>query len=198
MVRVEHREYADRCERRRRPAALSTTDTRVGLRRRAGEHHRVRHCAYPLGVLFEGTARCAMSRAALFVPGCGAPPTCSDMRRRDHLALVVDEQGSVAGLGTIEDLVRRSSGDLAEYETPALRVRREPPGPHRRRRCPRVNRELKSNPEGLVSSRSPGSPCPAEDPRAGDKRGRRRHVDRGVVGAPRVDGPHPLPAREPT
>lgn len=87
-------------------------------------------------------------REALFVPeGRLAADVLKDMQRtRDHLALVVDEQGSVVGLVTLEDLIEELVGEIfAEHETPVERIVREPDGGILvRGRVPvhEVNREL--------------------------------------------------------
>jgi putative hemolysin len=70
-------------------------------------------------------------REALFVPEVRlAADVLEDMQRtRDHLALVVDEQGSVVGLVTLEDLIEELVGEIfAEHETPVERIVREPDG----------------------------------------------------------------------
>lgn len=50
-------------------------------------------------------------------------------RRRTHMAIVVDEQGSVAGLVTIEDLVEELVGEIfSEHEIPVELFKREESG----------------------------------------------------------------------
>jgi putative hemolysin len=70
-------------------------------------------------------------REALFVPEVRlAADVLKDMQRtRDHLALVVDEQGSVVGLVTLEDLLEELVGEIfAEHETPVERIVHERDG----------------------------------------------------------------------
>lgn len=70
-------------------------------------------------------------RAALFVPEVQLAATVlADMQRaRKHLALVVDEQGSVVGLVTLEDLLEELVGEIfAEHDTPIVRICRESDG----------------------------------------------------------------------
>lgn len=87
-------------------------------------------------------------REAQFVPeGRLAGDVLKDMQRsRDHLALVVDEVGSVVGLVTLEDLVEELVGEIfAEHETPDERIVHEPDGSFLvRGRVPvhELNREL--------------------------------------------------------
>ncbi len=96
-------------------------------------------------------------RPGLFVPESRlAADVVKDMQRmRDQLALVVDEQGSVTGLVTMEDLLEELVGEIvSEHETPIERVRREPDGNLVvRGRVPvhELNREL-----GLDLPESPG------------------------------------------
>ena len=87
-------------------------------------------------------------RPAMFVREMSrAADVLTDMqRKRDHLALVVDEQGSVSGLVTLEDLLEELVGEIfSEHETPVERFRRLPDGSVLvRGRVPvhEVNREL--------------------------------------------------------
>lgn len=79
----------------------------------------------------DGRALGDILREALFVPeGRLAADVLKDMQNaRDHLAMVVDAQGAVVGLVTLEDLVEELVGEVfAEHETPIERVRREPDG----------------------------------------------------------------------
>lgn len=67
-------------------------------------------------------------RDALFVPETRlATDVLKDMQKaRDHLAIVVDEQGLVTGLVTLEDLVEELVGEIfAEHDTAPERIRRE-------------------------------------------------------------------------
>jgi putative hemolysin len=59
---------------------------------------------------------------------------CVDLLRnlqksRNQIAIVVDDQGAVAGLVTVEDLVEELVGDIfSEHEQPVEQVKREPDG----------------------------------------------------------------------
>lgn len=87
-------------------------------------------------------------REGLFVPETRlAADVLRDMQRtRDHLGLVVDEQGTVVGLVTIEDLLEELVGEIfAEHETPVERIQHEADGAvvvHGRVPVHEVNREL--------------------------------------------------------
>jgi putative hemolysin len=70
-------------------------------------------------------------RKGFFVPESRlAAEVLKDMQRtRDQLALVVDEEGTVSGLVTMEDLLEELVGEIfAEHETPLERIRAEPDG----------------------------------------------------------------------
>lgn len=78
-------------------------------------------------------------------------------KERAHLALVIDEQGTIVGLLTIEDLVEEVFGDiLSERERPDDDLTREPDGAWRvagRAAIHKVNRELGLElPEGDFST----------------------------------------------
>jgi putative hemolysin len=78
-------------------------------------------------------------------------------RERSHLALVIDEQGTIVGLLTIEDLVEEVFGDiLSERERPDEELTREPDGAWRvAGRVPihKINRDLGLElPEGDFST----------------------------------------------
>ncbi len=64
---------------------------------------------------------------ALFVPEMSrAADVLTEMQlKHQHLALVVDEQGAVAGLVTLEDLLEELVGEIfSDYEMPVERFRR--------------------------------------------------------------------------
>ena len=66
-----------------------------------------------------------------FVPeGMAAPRLLRELQRlRSHLAIVVDEQGTVLGLVTIEDLVEELVGEIySENDAPTDLVQRDEPG----------------------------------------------------------------------
>jgi len=70
------------------------------------------------------------TRRAPFVPeSLSAAELLPEMRRRTHMALVVDEYGGVAGLVTLEDLLEEIVGDIRdEHEAEELTMRAEPNG----------------------------------------------------------------------
>lgn len=59
-----------------------------------------------------------------------APGVLRDLQaRRSHMAVVVDEQGSVRGLVTVEDLVEELVGEIfSENDAPKPQIRIEPDG----------------------------------------------------------------------
>ncbi|MBL8113648.1 MAG: HlyC/CorC family transporter, partial [Acidobacteria bacterium] len=67
------------------------------------------------------TAR-PLAREALFAPECQTITTllADFRRRRQHLAVVVDEYGAVTGLVTLEDLVEELVGEIADEHEDAL------------------------------------------------------------------------------
>jgi len=69
-------------------------------------------------------------RRAPFVPeSLSAAELLHEMRRRTHMALVVDEYGGVAGLVTLEDILEEIVGDIRdEHEADELTLRAEPGG----------------------------------------------------------------------
>jgi putative hemolysin len=87
-------------------------------------------------------------RTVLFVPErMRAVNVLHDMRqKRDQLAMVVDDEGVVSGLVTLEDLIEELVGEIfAEHETPVERIRKQADGTALvRGRIPvhEVNREL--------------------------------------------------------
>ena len=86
----------------------------------------MRHIRDALKALHEGRHAVALSdlmRPVRFVP---ESKKAADMLRemqgeKFHLALVVDEYGSVAGLVTLEDLLEELVGDIAEEHEPEAR-----------------------------------------------------------------------------
>jgi putative hemolysin len=69
-------------------------------------------------------------RPARFVPeSLSAAELLREMRRRTHMAVVVDEYGGVAGLVTLEDLLEEIVGDITdEHEQEELTMRAESGG----------------------------------------------------------------------
>lgn len=86
--------------------------------------------------LLEGTALAAaeLARPAMFVP---ESQKADDLLRQmqlesNHLAMVVDEYGGIAGLVTMEDLIEELVGDIAdEYDSEAPEVVELSPGLYR-------------------------------------------------------------------
>ncbi len=72
----------------------------------------------------------AYVRKAPFVPeSLSARELLHEMRKRTHLAMVVDEYGGVAGLVTLEDLLEEIVGDIRdEHETVEVMMRSEANG----------------------------------------------------------------------
>lgn len=73
----------------------------------------------------------ALLHPVLFVAeNMAAPAVLRELQnQRSHLAVVVDEQGSVRGLVTVEDLVEELVGEIfSENDTPTTQIRVEPDG----------------------------------------------------------------------
>ena len=70
------------------------------------------------------------ARRAPFVPeSLSARELLHEMRRRTHMAVVVDEYGGVAGLVTLEDLLEEIVGDIRdEHDAEEMTMRAEPNG----------------------------------------------------------------------
>ncbi len=122
-------------------------------------------------------------RPALFVPETNrAVDVLGEMqKKRDHLALLIDETGFVIGLVTLEDLLEEIVGEIfAEHETPVQRIVRERSGAvliRARVAVHEANRELGIDlPEGegwttvggLVTSLAGGIPKAGVRVRAGN------------------------------
>jgi len=65
----------------------------------------------------------ALLREAVYVPtSAPAERVLNDLRRkRQHLAIVLDEYGGTAGIVTMEDLIEQVIGDIADEDEPAVR-----------------------------------------------------------------------------
>jgi CBS domain containing-hemolysin-like protein len=76
--------------------------------------------ALPPGVVFELES---LIREAVYVPASvPAERVLNDLRRkRQHLAIVLDEYGGTAGIVTMEDLIEQIIGDIADEDEPAVR-----------------------------------------------------------------------------
>jgi CBS domain containing-hemolysin-like protein len=70
-------------------------------------------------------------RSPLFVPGTReVEDVLADMKRlKTHLAIVLDEYGGTAGLGTMEDLLEEIVGPIYDEHDPQDRSRQDEGGP---------------------------------------------------------------------
>jgi len=76
--------------------------------------------ALPSGTVFDLES---LIREAVYVPASvPAERVLNDLRRkRQHLAIVLDEYGGTAGIVTMEDLIEQIIGDIADEDEPAVR-----------------------------------------------------------------------------
>ena len=76
--------------------------------------------ALPSGTIFDLES---LIREAVYVPASvPAERVLNDLRRkRQHLAIVLDEYGGTAGIVTMEDLIEQIIGDIADEDEPAVR-----------------------------------------------------------------------------
>ncbi|MES2171696.1 MAG: hemolysin family protein [Actinomycetota bacterium] len=82
----------------------------------------------------EGITVASLARPALFVPESKkADDTLRQMQlESNHLAMVVDEYGGIAGLVTLEDLIEELVGDISdEYDREVVEIEELSPGRYR-------------------------------------------------------------------
>jgi CBS domain containing-hemolysin-like protein len=94
----------------------------------------VARISYERPTTLEGVTVASLARPALFIPESKkADDTLRQMQlESNHLAMVVDEYGGIAGLVTLEDLIEELVGEISdEYDREVVEVEEVAPGRYR-------------------------------------------------------------------